>query len=333
MSHIPTPNMGKFVLPILFSLFFSTLSWSQTCTTTSNGEWGAGIFSCTGGATLATCTNIVINHAVTITGVTVTLNQAVTITITNGASLTINKSGPNDGKLNLTNTASTLVLNAGGAIIAGTGGNNNEIQIGPYIYAGNSFAAITAAAPKILTASGLPIQLSRFDLKAEGDNVHLTWRTETEKNNAYMAVEHSLDGGTWREIGRIQGAGNSTQAHDYGFDHRNPAPGQNYYRIRQADFDGTTAYSPVQGIALRGRQALYLWPNPAKDLIHVRRDQADAGYWELLSTDGRVVLSAQNAPDTERMDIELINVNPGNYFFRYVSEGQAPTVLKVCVDR
>jgi hypothetical protein len=90
--------------------------------------------------------------------------------------------------------------------------------------------------------SPLPITLHHFTATPKSNTTHLHWRTATELNNDYMAVEHSTDGRRYSEIGRVLGAGTTQQPQDYRFLHEAPAPGINYYRLRQVDYDGQYEY-------------------------------------------------------------------------------------------
>jgi Secretion system C-terminal sorting domain len=330
------------ILPFMFMRFFiflllvsvHTQLSAQTCTSTAAGAWNASNFSCTGGFTLANCSEIIINHPISITGTTVILGpQAVAITI--NSSLTISKSGSVDGILDLTNGSSTVFIASGGSIVAGAGGNNNEIQIGTNTYGGADFASITAQAPVTMSESGLPIQLSRFTAKTKEAAVLLEWQTKTELNNDYMAVEHSTDGTKWQEIGSVQGAGNSTRTKDYAFEDASPALGYNYYRLRQVDFDGKEAFSPVLELRFKNNAQVQVWPNPARDLLYWSQESGNetTSYWELLSADGRIVRSGAAEDSVEAASIDVRELPEGNYIFRLVSEGQAPFVQKVAVGK
>ncbi|MEM9982731.1 MAG: hypothetical protein AAF734_09550, partial [Bacteroidota bacterium] len=84
----------------------------------------------------------------------------------------------------------------------------------------------------------LPIELLSFDAKAvSSKEVHLTWQTLTELNNAYFTVERSLDAATWEAIGEVPGAGNSASLLSYLYVDQAPYQGISYYRLKQTDFD------------------------------------------------------------------------------------------------
>lgn len=108
---------------------------------------------------------------------------------------------------------------------------------------------------------GVPVELSAFDALATVDGIELTWRTATETNNAGFHIERSgmvsEDGRMtmWETIGFVPGRGTTTGASDYRYldarGHlRSNENGVVKYRLRQVDFDGRHAYSPVRVLRL-----------------------------------------------------------------------------------
>jgi hypothetical protein len=97
-----------------------------------------------------------------------------------------------------------------------------------------------------ITFTPLPIELLYFNgYKNNGYNL-LEWTSATEQNNDYYTIERSLDGFSWTEVAKVDGAGNSSQAlrytyRDYGYD----ATKINYYRLSQTDYNGQTEYFQI----------------------------------------------------------------------------------------
>ncbi|MBS1637618.1 MAG: T9SS type A sorting domain-containing protein [Bacteroidetes bacterium] len=116
----------------------------------------------------------------------------------------------------------------------------------------------------------LPIELTSFNAyKTMNDQVDLQWETASEKNNHYFTVERSDDGTTFREVGQVQGSGNSLIRHNYTFTDEAPLPGVSYYRLRQTDFDNTSQYSGIVSVEIAPSRIAVsgIHPNPANDLI------------------------------------------------------------------
>ncbi|HYG52201.1 MAG TPA: SBBP repeat-containing protein [Flavobacteriales bacterium] len=114
----------------------------------------------------------------------------------------------------------------------------------------------------------LPVELVSFNAYRKNNTAMLEWETASEINNDYFIVERSADAVNYMPIGKIQGAGTSSMLHTYSLTDSKPYNGTNYYRLKQTDFDGTFAYSPVRVIDLNGIKpadegTLYIHPNPA----------------------------------------------------------------------
>lgn len=89
-----------------------------------------------------------------------------------------------------------------------------------------------------LNCTTLPIELISFTGNKENNYNNLFWTTASELNNDYFILERSVDAFEWVEIGRINGAGNSTYTLNYNFKDYNFNFGVNYYRLTQVDYNG-----------------------------------------------------------------------------------------------
>ncbi|UOQ72950.1 T9SS type A sorting domain-containing protein [Hymenobacter cellulosilyticus] len=108
----------------------------------------------------------------------------------------------------------------------------------------------------------LPVELTAFGAQYTGSTVVCRWATATETNSAYFVVERSQNARQFTEIGRVAGAGTSTRAQSYSFSDARPLPGTAYYRLRQVDQDGSTAFSPVAVVQSAEQAAFTVVPNP-----------------------------------------------------------------------
>lgn len=95
----------------------------------------------------------------------------------------------------------------------------------------------------------LPVTLYNFSAAIIHEqntvSTQIKWSTATEFNNCCFYVERSENGYAFSDIGIVQGSGNSTMNHDYVFYDPRPAPGINYYRLRQQDINGYEAISEI----------------------------------------------------------------------------------------
>lgn len=115
----------------------------------------------------------------------------------------------------------------------------------------------------------LPVELISFKGAASRNGIELTWETASEKDNSHFEVERSADGSGFEQVGKVNGHGNSTIKISYRFTDDIPLSGQNYYRLKQVDYNGQHEYSKV--ISVRAAETgtdemqLTLYPNPCQN--------------------------------------------------------------------
>ena len=116
----------------------------------------------------------------------------------------------------------------------------------------------------------LPVEFISFTGVALDESNHLTWSTASETNSQFYYIERSDDGINFTTIGRKDAAGTTSQIHHYTFDDFSPIEGTNYYRLRQADYNGATMYSDVISLEFhRGNMTLTnVKPNPTNGEVN-----------------------------------------------------------------
>jgi len=97
------------------------------------------------------------------------------------------------------------------------------------------------------TLTPLPVELSAFSATVTSDmKVKVDWTTQTELNNDYFTLERSADGNSFEQLARVQGGGTVLTPKFYSFTDNSPLHGENYYRLKQTDYDGkTTVYNII----------------------------------------------------------------------------------------
>jgi hypothetical protein len=96
---------------------------------------------------------------------------------------------------------------------------------------------------------------------------------------------------------------------------------QNYYRLKQIDYDGKFDYSPVRIIYFGHKNSLIIAPTQATDQILVSFDNAltEEAKWEIYTLEGRIVKSGTFEENTESQNLETYDLIAGNYFLKVVS--------------
>lgn len=100
----------------------------------------------------------------------------------------------------------------------------------------------------------------------QDDLVKITFHHNNQKIAAY-SIQWSKDGSVFKELTSIPIA-NSASYKFIIYNHNNPEPGKNYYRLGMKAADGTISYTTPQTVAY-GRQGAgwLIFPNPVKDYI------------------------------------------------------------------
>jgi hypothetical protein len=159
----------------------------------------------------------------------------------------------------------------------------------------------------------LPVQLTSFQAVLQNEyQAVLRWATATELNSDYFAVERSVDGVSYYEVGRQSAAGTSSLARAYELRDPQPLTGLTYYRLRQVDKDKKVAYSAVVTLAPTAREATQanVYPNPVAGNANGRlalRGLTDQKV-TVRVTDmlGRVITTQQFQPATYTADVPLL---------------------------
>jgi Metallo-peptidase family M12B Reprolysin-like/Secretion system C-terminal sorting domain len=117
----------------------------------------------------------------------------------------------------------------------------------------------------------LPVELTDFEARLEGNNnVLLQWATASEKNNQGFDIEMKNETDPdFQRVGFQPGNGTNTERHTYNYLVRNLKDGTWYFRLKQVDFDGNTAYSPVRSVQIKAPFSVSLFPNPVRQLLNV----------------------------------------------------------------
>jgi hypothetical protein len=162
------------------------------------------------------------------------------------------------------------------------------------------------------TTAQLPVEMTTFTARPEGSFIRLQWSTATEVNNDYFDIERSADGRVFEKIGHVKGASESLTEKSYEFIDKNPLAGSNYYRLRQVDFDGTAAYSPIVSADILMKDHIVLYPNPANNFMTISGLAENTAY-TIKSAFGMTLLSGTT---TTGQPVDISTLPPGCYVWQ-----------------
>lgn len=167
----------------------------------------------------------------------------------------------------------------------------------------------------------LPVQVGYYKLKINSDLISVLWSTLSESNNSHFTIEHSTDGKTWNEVGRVEAQLNRSNEKDYSFEHHQPAHGINYYRLNQFDLDGTKTTFDVLAGFFKGSEETFLFPTIAEDAVYISGETK--GKLQVIDAQGRMV---QQMNYQSGNPISTTNLSSGQYFLKL--EDQTFTFFK-----
>ena len=222
------------------------------------------------------------------------------------------------------------VLFGGNGSISGVTGvdlgniDNGFFAGGDVTNSGNWTTSNSALALGSGACAALPVELIHFSASVQNQEVMLKWQTASEKDNAYFAIEHSVNDQSFRELSQIEGAGTSNEMQEYQFLHLQAQRGNNYYRLKQVDFDGTFTYSDIEVVQIQSNdKSLTIRPTMARESIVVDfgHDLQLRGELTIYDLMGRMVLSNLIEPYTRQNTINVSNLEKGHYIIRFEQNG------------
>jgi hypothetical protein len=167
-------------------------------------------------------------------------------------------------------------------------------------------------------ATILPIDLTDFSAKKQGNSVQLHWSTAVETTSKGVNIQHSTDGKSWQNIGFMKSLG---KASDYVFNHNEPK-NVNYYRLEQVDFDGKTAFSKTIAAQFDEKKGpLSIFPNPTTDVANFSFETAEKAQLQIVDIAGKIIFQS-SATQTGTMTWQTQGVARGMYFAILTADNQ-----------
>ncbi len=205
---------------------------------------------------------------------------------------------------------------------------------------GISSFSIFSGGNHIEGATPLPIVLADFHVTATPEGyAALYWETASEQNNDYFVVERSADAEHWTPLTRIKGAGTSYEPRHYHYTDLAPFYGNNFYRLKQVDFDERSDYSPVVSFyseqPLLFHMTLLSNPLPIRESMAIRiitPEPASKATLAVYDVTGRMYLSREITLKDTQTFLTLPDRLPTGLYLVTLRQGYQVAQRKLLVE-
>lgn len=178
----------------------------------------------------------------------------------------------------------------------------------------------------------VPVELTQFSASVKGDVVVLNWTTATEVNNYGFEIERLSVGQisnlspTWKEIGFVEGHGNSNSPKEYIFVDIDisVAERSRSYRLKQIDTDGQFEYSPVIVLKSNLLKEYVLeqnYPNPFNPSTVLsysipKSSHVTLKVFDVLGNTIAILVSENQEVGSYKVTFDALNISNGIYFYK-----------------
>lgn len=214
---------------------------------------------------------------------------------------------------------------------------NVELKFSPTapMFPSASYTNCVFGTPALINCAALlPIELVTFQGEQKGDQINLNWHTANEKNNDFFTLEKKDANGVFQEIAVVKGAGTTSENQFYDEIDFRPVPGQNLYRLKQTDFDGTTTTSSIVSVNFKANETVSFFPNPVKGgaftLQYLTEKNAGEALLEIFALNGQKLYTQNLVVETGSNLYEIrVNDFPKGVFLARVINGNSVHSFKL----
>lgn len=177
----------------------------------------------------------------------------------------------------------------------------------------------------------LPLKWLSFTGQAKGNYVTLQWQTADVSGNDHFDVERSADGISFATIGSLlnkDGQWNPSGGGSYAFTDVSPLTGNDFYRIRQVDVDGSFSFSSTVVVHIMpATGGIHLEANPVQDaitLVNGRQQLVEA--FQVVDISGRVLVNKACHSSSNLIGENVASLKAGYYFLRVLTKGNVTII-------
>jgi hypothetical protein len=180
----------------------------------------------------------------------------------------------------------------------------------------------------------LPVELVSFTGACDNGVISLSWQTASEFNSSHFDVEKSRDGENWQVLTTLPSAGTSNELITYQSTDQNGTEGNNYFRLRQVDIDGTEKlYDPINVSCSEVTTGYFSsFPNPSGTSFQVivkNNELVGTCVLNIVDATGKVIEQREiEVKDGINMFVVNQELTPGMYFLNISNGSKSTPVLR-----
>ncbi|WP_017257554.1 chondroitinase-B domain-containing protein [Pedobacter arcticus] len=174
----------------------------------------------------------------------------------------------------------------------------------------------------------LPVKLISFNAYPQLNDMKIVWQVSTQLNFNHYEVEWKKENSNFLKIGKVDVQQESNSLVNYSYIHQNAATGNNYYRLKIVDTDGSFGYSPI--VAIKKSFSASVYPNPTTSIVNIelKENLTSNDKWTLTNSLGSVI-KVQKASATNSYQFDLTGLTTGIYYLHLFQNGKRTMVHKI----
>lgn len=210
-------------------------------------------------------------------------------------------------------------------------GTSVEVQTNADVCATNIYINGTYSGGGTICTGPLPVELSSFTYAVTKNNVHLSWTTEFEINNAGFRIERmDTKENVWKEITLVAGHGTTNEPHSYSFEDKKLQTGTYKYRLKQLDYSGSYEYFTLESdVVVKKPEQFSMgqnYPNPSNPKSKIDFEIPFTGrvtlkVYDMLGREVMKILDEQREAGYYTAGFDGSALASGVYFYRIYAEG------------
>ena len=145
-------------------------------------------------------------------------------------------------------------------------------------------------------------------------------------------MQRSGDGKAWEKLKTVAAKGESLVEEHYSTTDDSPLNGENFYRLKMVDKDGTFALSKIRNVEFDLKTGYTLFPNPVSDKLNLKstEDWNSVSSIKIYNAQGIEVYASPLVPVKE---IEVKNLPSGTYVVKLSRKSRQSQSYKVIIAR